>query len=162
MDKWLYGRPAVTRLGLKIALGLALVAATSCAKPARSIGPGDLIQIDALARVLADSTAARPALLHVGFAPLYRSGHIPGSKYVGPGSKPEGLAALKQTLASLPPSQPVVLYCGCCPWTDCPNVRPAFQAAMESGHANVRVLYIDRNLERDWIDKGLPSAKGDE
>lgn len=155
-------RRAAIGSGAQVTLALALAAVISCAKPTPAIGPGNLIHIEDLARLLADTTAARPTLLHVGFAPLYRSGHIPGSRYVGPGSKPEGLAELERSLASLPPGQPVVLYCGCCPWTDCPNVRPAFQAAVASGHTNVRVLYVEGNLERDWINQGLPSAKGDE
>ena len=156
-----FSRRDRTRAGLPIVLALALAGAASCAKPTRAIGPADLIQVDELARLLADSTATHPALFHVGFAPLYRSGHIPGSTYVGPGSKSEGLAALKRSIASLPAGQPVVLYCGCCPWTDCPNVRPAFQVATETGHTHVRVLYVERNLERDWIEKGLPATKGD-
>jgi hypothetical protein len=139
----------------------ALVIAASCTTRAPELQPGDLIQIEALSRTLADSTAPRPLLLQVGFAPLYRSGHLPGSRYVGPGSKPEGLASLTAALKDVPPDQPIVLYCGCCPWTDCPNVRPAFTAAKQSGHRNVRVLYVSRNLERDWIDQGLPSVRGE-
>jgi thiosulfate/3-mercaptopyruvate sulfurtransferase len=145
-----------------LAFSILCGAVVSCSRPAPPIASSDLIQIDELATLLADSTSARPALLQVGFAPLYRSGHIPGSHYAGPGSKPEGLAALRKALQALPADQPVVLYCGCCPWTDCPNVRPAFQLAKQSGRSNVRVLYVNGNLERDWIDKGLPSAKGEE
>ena len=151
-----------TRPRWLVVLAVALALSVACSKPAPPIQPSDLIQIDELASLLSDSTAARPALLHVGFAPLYRSGHIPGSRYVGPGSKPEGLASLKKALESLPAEQPVVLYCGCCPWTDCPNVRPAFRLARQSGRRNVRVLYVTRNLERDWIDKGLPTTRREE
>jgi len=155
-------RPVTAWSGMLVAFALALATVASCAKSAPPIQPADLIQIDELAGTLADSTVSQPILLHVGFASLYRSGHIPGSRYVGAGSKPDGIAALKQALAALPVDQPVVLYCGCCPWTDCPNVRPAFQAAKESGHTNVRVLYINGNFERDWIAKGLPSVEGDQ
>jgi hypothetical protein len=149
--------------GLRITCLLALaLLCVSCAKSVSSIPATHLIPVDDLAHALADSTAAHPVLLHVGFAPLYRSGHIPGSRYVGPGSKPDGIAALKQALGALPPDRAVVLYCGCCPWQDCPNVRPAYEAAMSSGHGNVRVLYITGNLERDWIAKGLPTVKVEE
>jgi hypothetical protein len=55
----------------------------------------------------------------------------------------------------------VVLYCGCCPWADCPNVKPAYQAARESGRTDVRVLHVARNLQKDWVEVGLPSAEGD-
>jgi hypothetical protein len=155
-------RPAFPRPSALLALTLVLGASVSCSKVAPEIQAGDLIQIDELARAVADSTATGPALLHVGFTPLFRSGHIPGSLYVGPGSKPEGIAALEQTLKELPPDRAVVLYCGCCPWTDCPNVRPAFRAAKRAGRQNVRVLYIARNFERDWIAKGLPWLRGSE
>ena len=160
--RWYVPRRQTARLaGLPISFAAMLMLAGSCAKPAPSIQPSDLIQIDELAAILADSTAGHLALVHVGFEPLYRSGHIPGSKYVGAGSKPDGLAGLKQYLSTLPAEQPVVLYCGCCPWTDCPNVRPAFQVAKETGRSHIRVLYITGNLERDWIAKGLPIVKGD-
>lgn len=142
------------------ALALALGLAGACARSAARIEATDTISIDDLSRQLADSTAARPALLHVGFAPLYRSGHIPGSQYVGPGNRPDGIARLEKALATLPKDAPLVLYCGCCPWQDCPNVRPAFAAAKASGHTQVRVLHVGDNLERDWIDRGLPSEKG--
>lgn len=124
--------------------------------------PRQLVQPEDLARLLADTTARRPAVLHVGFKVLFRSGHIPGSRYIGPASKPEGLAALKKALRKIPREKAVVLYCGCCPWTDCPNVNPAFRAAREMRFNDVRVLYIAKNLQDDWIDKGLPVSEGDQ
>jgi hypothetical protein len=129
--------------------------------------PGDpaaanqLIQPEKLARLLADSTGQRPEVLHVGFKFLFQGGHIPRSRYIGPGSKPEGLAVLKQALRGIPRKHTVVLYCGCCPWIDCPNVRPAFGVARAMGFRDVRVLYVARDLKHDWIDKGLPVSKGD-
>lgn len=139
---------------------LALLLASSCARPSARLGDADTISIEDLAQQLADSTAVRPALLHVGFAPLYRSGHIPGSSYVGPGNRRDGIARLERALATIPPDAPVILYCGCCPWQDCPNVRPAFAAAKATGHTNLRVLHVTGNLERDWIQRGLPAEKG--
>lgn len=126
-----------------------------------SVASGQLIQPEDLARLLADSTAQQPVLLQVGFRVLFRGGHIPGSRYVGPASKPEGLVALKLALRRVQPSRPIILYCGCCPWTDCPNVRPAIRAAREMGLRNVRVLYIAGNLQRDWVEKGFPIVQGD-
>jgi hypothetical protein len=142
------------------ALVLTALLAGACAKPAAEVPPGDLMQLDELAAIVTDSTAVQPILLHIGFEPLYRSGRIPGSRFVGPGNKPEGLAALKAALAEAPRDRAVVLYCGCCPWNDCPNVRPAYEVAKASGHPNVKLLYVTGNLERDWIQKGLPAAKG--
>jgi hypothetical protein len=120
------------------------------------------IQPEDLARLLADSTARQPAVLQVGFKVLFRSGHIPGSRYIGPASKPEGLAALKRALWKIPREQAIVLYCGCCPWADCPNVGPALQAAQALRSGNVRVLYVAKNLQHDWVEKGLPVRQGDQ
>jgi len=148
------------RWGL-FALALGLLIFASCAQQAPALQMSDTISIEELSARLADSTAAQPALLHVGFEPLYRTSHIPGSQYVGAGSKPQGIDGLRHALESVPADQSVVLYCGCCPWTDCPNVKPAFAAAKQSGHPDVRVLYITGNFERDWAAKGLPTERGE-
>ncbi|HET7224288.1 MAG TPA: rhodanese-like domain-containing protein [Candidatus Eisenbacteria bacterium] len=158
-------------LASALAFALALVACgprpahARCAAPMRmapdSIGAASLIQPAALNRMLALPAARRPALLHVGFKVLYRGGHIPGSRYAGPTSKPEGMKALHDALAPLPRTRTVVLYCGCCPWQDCPNVRPAYRAARALGFRNVRVLYVAKDFEHDWADAGLPVAKGE-
>src|SRR5665647_2095063 len=58
---------------------------------------------------------ARPVLFHVGPNLLYRGKHIPGSIYAGPGSRAEGLEALKVAAGRLPRDREIVLYCGCCP-----------------------------------------------
>jgi len=87
--------------------------------------------------------------------------NIAGSRYYGPASRPEGLQALTEALKQLPPNQPVVLYCGCCPWVDCPNMRPAYAAATSAGRT-VRILYIEKNLQKDWIDQGLATANGEQ
>lgn len=135
---------------------------SSARTPADPPAPSQIIQPEDLARLLADTRTPRPAVLHVGFKVLFQGGHIPGSRHIGPASTPDGLAALKQVLREIRPQQVVVLYCGCCPWTDCPNVRPAIRAADEMGLKNVRLLYLAQNLQHDWIDKGLPISKGDQ
>jgi len=131
------------------------------APPADSMFAGRLISAEDLARALADTTRPRPEVLQVGFKVLFRTGHIPGSRYIGPGSKPEGIDALTRALGKIPKTRDVVLYCGCCPWADCPNVRPALRAAQRAGFPKTRVLYVARNLQHDWVDKGLPIREGD-
>src|SRR5206468_1495447 len=63
-----------------------------------------------------------PRVFQVGFAQLYKSKHIPGSVYAGPGRTEEGLADLKKAVANVPKDAQIVLYCGCCPWDHCPNM----------------------------------------
>jgi thiosulfate/3-mercaptopyruvate sulfurtransferase len=102
---------------------------------------------------------AQPLVIHIGFNVLYRSAHIANTVYAGPGSKPEGLEDLKKLVAGEPKDREIVIYCGCCPWEKCPNIRPAFAALREMGFTKLSALYIPETLAKDWIDKGLPTDK---
>ena len=100
-----------------------------------------------------------PLIIHVGFPVLYRSTHITGSVYAGPGSKTEGIDDLKKAVAGQPRMREIILYCGCCPWDKCPNIRPAFAALHQMGFTNVKAMVLPANLKTDWIDKGYPTDK---
>jgi rhodanese-related sulfurtransferase len=103
----------------------------------------------------------KPLMIHVGSHVLYSQAHIPGSEYIGPASSDSGLEALRKRVKPLPRNQSIVLYCGCCPWSHCPNIQPADDALHAMGFTNVKVLYIANNFGTDWVDKGYPVAKGD-
>jgi thiosulfate/3-mercaptopyruvate sulfurtransferase len=105
--------------------------------------------------------AGKIILIHVGFRVLYNQGHIPGSKYAGPGARPEGLVALKDLVEKIPRNQKIVIYCGCCPWEECPNIRPAFRALKQMGFSNLKVLDIPTRLGTDWAAKAYPLTKGE-
>jgi hypothetical protein len=92
---------------------------------------------------------------------LFSQAHIAGSEYVGSASTESGLQQLRKRVESLPRTKFVVIYCGCCPWSHCPNVKPADDALQAMGFTNVKVLYIANNFGADWVDKGYPVAKGD-
>ncbi|HET9177762.1 MAG TPA: rhodanese-like domain-containing protein [Terriglobia bacterium] len=119
-----------------------------------------MIQPAGLAREL-QSSAAKPLLLQVGFERLYGQGHIPGSKYCGPGRNAEGITRLKTCVEGVPPRRAIVLYCGCCPWEKCPNIRPAFEALQRMGFTNVKVVHIRDNFGKDWAAKGYPVSRGE-
>ena len=53
---------------------------------------------------------------------LYRIGHIPGAVLHGPASSPDGLNSLAAWAQALPRLTNLVIYCGCCPLADCPNL----------------------------------------
>lgn len=114
----------------------------------------DLIQPEQATRELKSAL-----VIHVGFPVLYRSAHIAGTQYAGPGSKPEGIADLKKAVAGQSRDREIILYCGCCPFDKCPNIRPAFAALHQMGFTRVKVMVIDTNLRTDWIDKGYPADK---
>jgi len=135
--------------------------ASACAFSAsNSVTPSVEIQPAALAKQLQGS-GNKPLLLQVGFETLYAQGHIPGSKYCGPARDSNGIARLKTCLAGVAHSRAIVLYCGCCPWQECPNIRPAFKAVKAMGFTNVRVVHIADNFGRDWASKGYPVASGE-
>jgi thiosulfate/3-mercaptopyruvate sulfurtransferase len=124
------------------------------------IAPGRLISPEDLAKML-QSGKEKPLMLQVGSHMLFLQAHIPGSEYVGPGANEAGLQQLRKRVESLPRNKFIVLYCGCCPWNHCPNVKPADDALHTMGFTNVKVLYIADNFGTNWVDKGCPTAKGD-
>ncbi|HEY3742530.1 MAG TPA: rhodanese-like domain-containing protein [Bryobacteraceae bacterium] len=115
-----------------------------------------LLDPAALANILKSPGARQPHVISVVFPVLYRARHIEHAVFAGPGSKPEGVEALKKAVAGLDKDADIVLYCGCCPMDRCPNIRPAFRVLAELGYKHVRVLNIPDNLKTDWTDKGYP------
>lgn len=120
----------------------------------KTLSPAELVHI-------LDAKAPKPLLFHVGSHMFYLQAHIPGSEYLGAGATPEGIQNLRQRVDSLPKNTFIVLYCGCCPWSHCPNVNPAYDALLHMGFTNVKVLFLANNFGADWVDKGYPIAKGD-
>jgi rhodanese-related sulfurtransferase len=100
--------------------------------------------------------AEGPLVIHTGFAVLYRANHIPGSVYAGPGSQEAGINDLKKAVEGQPKDREIILYCGCCPFDRCPNLRPAFATLREMGFTNIHTVHIAENLRTDWTEKGYP------
>jgi len=123
-------------------------------------GSPQLINPEELVKALQAPTGEKPLILNVGPSLLYMQAHIPGAEYIGSASTPQGAQALRSRVKTLPKSIYIVLYCGCCPWSHCPNVRPAFHELQKLGFSNVKVLYIADNFGTDWVDKGYPTIKG--
>ena len=124
------------------------------------ITPSDLIAPSQMNSQLAAVKSGKIVLIHVGFHTMYLMAHIPGSQYAGAASRPDALAALKKLVANLPRNQQIVIYCGCCPWNNCPNIRPAFEALKEMGFVNLKALDIPQRLGDDWTAKGYPTVQG--
>src|SRR5580658_3484498 len=120
----------------------------------KELSDKDLIQPDQAVKGLKSAL-----VIHVGFPVLYRSAHITGTSFAGPGSKEEGIADLKKAVAGQPHDRNIILYCGCCPFDKCPNIRPAVAALHEMGFTHVKAMMIETNLKTDWIDKGYPTDK---
>jgi len=113
-----------------------------------------------LARELNDKNEKSPTIIYVGFHTLFAGGHIPGATFHGSASTEQGLAELKKWADTLPRTASLVIYCGCCPFEKCPNIRPAFTALNGMGFKKLRVLVLPTNFATDWADKRYPLEKG--
>ena len=98
-------------------------------------------------------------IIHVGPPVLFKVGHIAGAIAVGQVGDSAGAMQLKQELRQIAKGKKIVLYCGCCPWKNCPNIRPAYAIAHEMGFKNVNVLDLPTNFKLDWEKKGFPVEK---
>jgi thiosulfate/3-mercaptopyruvate sulfurtransferase len=79
---------------------------------------------------------------------------IPHSVGIGMANDAANLDKLKNFLAAYPKNEAIVLYCGCCPFGHCPNVRPAISLLQQLKFTNYKLLDLPTNLKKDWIDKG--------
>lgn len=95
-----------------------------------------------------------PVIISVGPAAT-----IPGSIDVGMINHEEGLQKLTTVLRSIDKNKKIVIYCGCCPFEQCPNVRPAIDMLIDMKFTNYFLLNLPHNIKTDWIDKGYPVSK---
>lgn len=108
-----------------------------------------LMEPEKLAAILNDSAATQPLIINVG--PV---NSIKGAIKTGPAK--ENLNQLKKLLSKKDKNKLVVIYCGCCPFKDCPNIRPAFLLLTQMKFKNAKLLNLPHNLKVDWIDHDYP------
>ena len=101
-----------------------------------------------------------PTIVYVGFRTLFEGGHVSGASFHGTASTEKGIAELKKWIATLPRTTNLVIYCGCCPFDRCPNIRPAYTALQDMGFTHVRVLVLPTSFAVDWVEKGYLMQKG--
>ncbi|SRR5258706_4199312 len=95
-----------------------------------------------------------PVIFNIGPAAT-----IPHSIDIGTMKNEANLDKLKKELSSLPRETKIVVYCGCCPFEHCPNVRPAIDVLNEMKFTNFYLLNLPHNIKTDWIEKGYPTVK---
>jgi thiosulfate/3-mercaptopyruvate sulfurtransferase len=121
----------------------------------------ELVAPAELARELANPKKTNPVtIVYIGYRTLYQGGHIPGALFHGPASTPAGIADLRKWAEPVSSSENMVIYCGCCPFAHCPNIRPAFAALRNMGFTNVRLLALPKDFSTDWAGKGYAVTKG--
>lgn len=110
-----------------------------------------LMDPTALAAIIKSPKGPKPIIFNIGVVD-----HIKGARNVGGASESKNLDRFKRALSSIPKTSIVVVYCGCCPFDRCPNIRPAFNALQAAGFKNGKLLNLPTNIKVDWINKGYP------
>jgi hypothetical protein len=107
-----------------------------------------------LAKSLNNPKTPQPIVYCIGMDAI-----IKGSIDVGPTMMPENLNNLKQKVSKLAKNTPIVVYCGCCPFSRCPNIRPAMKLLKDLQFTNYKLLNLPQNVKVDWLDKGYPVSE---
>lgn len=108
-----------------------------------------------LASIINDnSVKVKPIIINIGPA-----GSIKGAVDIGPAHEKESFDKLKEFLSKQKKDAPIVIYCGCCPFEHCPNVRPAFKLLNDMKFTNQKLLNLSHNLKTDWINNGYPMSQ---
>lgn len=84
---------------------------------------------------------------------------IPNSIDIGMTRDEKNLEKFKMAVTKLPRTSKIVIYCGCCPFEHCPNVRPAIALLNEMKFTNYYLLDLPHNIKTDWIAKGYPQVE---
>jgi thiosulfate/3-mercaptopyruvate sulfurtransferase len=111
----------------------------------------ELMEPALLSNIISDPKAEKPYIFNIG--PL---ANIKGAVQIGSTTDKKNLEKLKQALTKIPKDKFVVLYCGCCPFRNCPNIRPAFSLLKEMKFTRPRLLNLPQNLKVNWTDYGYP------
>lgn len=114
--------------------------------------PNQLMETTTLANMIKSNKVANTEIISIGPDAI-----IKGSVNIGATMSNENIKKLKNYLKNIPREKEVVLYCGCCPFNICPNIRPAFKTLKEMGFKNPKLLNIPKNIKVDWLDKNFPT-----
>ena len=104
-----------------------------------------------LSNILSNSKAEKPYIFNIG--PL---ANIKGATMIGSTTNKKNLETLRVALSKISRDKIVVIYCGCCPFRSCPNVRPAFELLKEMKFTKPHLLNLPQNLKVNWMDYGYP------
>lgn len=118
-----------------------------------------LIEPSELAAKITNEKVKSPFIISVspeGAHGLRPGKGIKGAVDFGAADEPQNLKKLKSSLEELPIDRDIVVYCGCCPFDVCPNIRPAFSLLNEMGFTNHKLLNLEKNIRVDWLNKGYP------
>lgn len=139
------------RLRLMLVTLLFISTAALTKKQTEPWRPEQLMPPADLAATINKPATPQPLIICVGPGAL-----IKGSVDAGPAKQVENLSRLKSLLTKEDRKRNIVIYCGCCPFKNCPNIRPAFTLLNQMGFSNQKLLDLSHNIKVDWIDHNYP------
>jgi hypothetical protein len=135
-------------------IALLLLGNISCAQTKEPWSDKQLMDPAALADKITNHQTDGMLILCVGPDAL-----IKGSVNIGAAHEQGNIDKLKDYLKNVNKNTEIVIYCGCCPFQRCPNVRPAFTALNEMGFKNAQLLNLSKNIKADWLDHNYPVSE---
>jgi thiosulfate/3-mercaptopyruvate sulfurtransferase len=110
-----------------------------------------LIEPKDLAARINDPKTAKPVIFNVGTVDQIKT-----AIKAGPVNTEAGFKKFRFEVSKIAKDKEIVVYCGCCTSTNCPNIRPAFAYLTEQGYKKAKVLNIPTGIKEDWVQKDYP------
>jgi thiosulfate/3-mercaptopyruvate sulfurtransferase len=104
-----------------------------------------------LAQKLNDPKAIKPVVYNVGTVDQIKT-----AIKAGPVSTEAGFKKFRYEVSKISKDKEVVVYCGCCTSSNCPNIRPAHKYLIEQGFKKAKILDIPTGIKEDWVQKDYP------
>lgn len=98
------------------------------------------------------NTKDKPLIFNVG--PME---NIKGAIAMGAATSVTFNNRIESALAMESKTKAVVVYCGCCSYVSCPNIKPAYDMILAHGFKNIKVLELPEGIKPDWVAKGYPT-----
>jgi thiosulfate/3-mercaptopyruvate sulfurtransferase len=93
----------------------------------------------------------KPLIFNVG--PME---NIKGAIAVGAATNVTFGSKIQSYLTMESKTKAIVVYCGCCSYSSCPNIKPAYDYLIAQGFKNTKVLELPESIKPDWVAKGYP------
>lgn len=110
-----------------------------------------LMSTKELADKITTNAKDKPLIFNVG--PME---NIKGAVAVGAATNITFSNRMEAVLAMESKTRQVVVYCGCCSYASCPNIKPAYDKLMAQGFKNTKVLELPEGIKPDWVAKNYP------
>jgi hypothetical protein len=104
-----------------------------------------------LAQKLNDPKATKPIIYNVGTVDQIKTAINTGAV-----STEAGFKKFRYEISKITKDKEVVVYCGCCTSSNCPNIRPAHKYLVDQGFKKAKILDIPTGIKEDWVQKDYP------